>query len=106
MFKKVIKTETKNYRPFSIMHLISKGILKAFHEQTYDYLRRNELLHSYHSGFRANHSAYTCLPQSTDMILNSAENGLYTGLILIDPQKAFDTLNLKILLEKIKCLGF
>ena len=41
-----------------------------------------------------------------DMILNNAENGKHAGMILIDLQKAFDTLDLKILLEKRKCISF
>ena len=40
------------------------------------------------------------------MILNSAENGKHTATILIDLQKASGTLDHKVLLEKIKCLGF
>ena len=40
------------------------------------------------------------------MILNNAENGKHAGMILIDLQKAFDTLDLKILLEKRKCISF
>ena len=35
------------------------------------------------------------------MILNGAENGKRTGMILIDLRKAFDTLDHKILLGKI-----
>ena len=40
------------------------------------------------------------------MILNRAENRKHTGMILIDLQKAFDTLDHKILLDKMKCIGF
>ena len=40
------------------------------------------------------------------MILNGAENGKHTGMILIDLQKAFDTSDHKILLDKMKCIGF
>ena len=40
------------------------------------------------------------------MILNGAENGKHTGMILIDLQKAFDTSDHKILLDKMKCRGF
>ena len=42
----------------------------------------------------------------TDMILNSVEDGIHIGTILIDPQKAFDNLNHNILLDKMKCIGF
>ena len=71
-----------------------------------DYLQRNKLLYGYQSGFRANHSTDTCLSQLTGMILNGAENGKHTGMILIDLQKAFDTLDHKILLAKLRCIGF
>ena len=42
---------------------------KSNHNQTRDYLWRNEYLYLYQSGFRENHS--------TDMILSGAENGKY-----------------------------
>ena len=103
MFKKGITTEA---RPISLLSLLSKVIGKSIHDQTQDHLQRNELLYSYQSGFRANHSTDTCLSQLTDMILNGAENGKHTGIILIDIQKVFDTLDHKILLQKIKCIGF
>ena len=34
------------------------------------------------------------------------DNGVYTGMILIDLQKAFDTINHKILLDKLLPIGF
>ena len=40
------------------------------------------------------------------MVLNGAKNVKHLAMILIDLQKAFDTLNHKILLEKMKCIGF
>ena len=79
---------------------------KSIHEQTQDYLQRNELLYSYQSGFRANHTTDTCLSQLTGIILNGAENGKHTGMILIDLQRAFYFLDHKILLNKMKCIGF
>ena len=106
LFKNSIITEAKNYRPISLLPLISKVTEKSIRDQTQDYLQRNKLLHSYQSGFRANHSTDTCLSQLTDMILNSAKNGKHTGMVLIDLQKAFGTLDHKILSDKMKCIGF
>ena len=46
------------------------------------------------------------MSQLTDKILNGAENGKHTGMILIDLQKALDTLDHKILLGKMLYIGF
>ena len=77
---------------------------KQIHNQTKDYLYRNKLLYIYQSAFRANHSTDTYLSQLTltDMILNSAENGKHTLMILINLQMVFGTLEYKILSDKIK----
>ena len=42
----------------------------------------------------------------TDKIFNGFNSGLLTGMILIDLQKAFDTIDHYILLEKLPSLGF
>ena len=105
LFKKGIKTEAKNYRLISLLPLISKVTEKSIHDQTLDYLQRTGLLFIYQSCFRANHSTDTCFSRLTDMILNGAENGNHTVMILVNPQKAFDTLNYKILLDKMKCIS-
>ena len=58
------------------------------------------------SGFRTKHSTDLCLSYLNDKILRGFDNGLFTGVILIDLQKAFDTIDHNILLEKLKAIGF
>ena len=41
----------------------------------------------------------------SDYILNNQDKGEYTGMVVIDLQKAFDTVNHKILLSKPQALG-
>ena len=57
------------------------------------------------SGFRSDFSTDTCLSYLHNKILRGFEKGEYTGMILIDLQKAFDTIDHKILLQKLKCIG-
>ena len=45
------------------------------------------------------------MSQLTSIILIGAENGKHKVMILIDLQRAFDSLDHKILLCKIKCIG-
>ena len=43
---------------------------------------------------------------TTDFILRGMDKGFHTGLILVDLQKAFDTLDHSVLLQKMGCIGF
>ena len=42
----------------------------------------------------------------TDKILKGFDKGLLTGMILVDLQKAFDTIDHEILLQKLKAIKF
>ena len=66
LFKKGSKTDPKNYRPISLLLLISKLIEKAIHIQTQEYLDKNGLIYKFQSGFRKNFSTDSCLVQLTD----------------------------------------
>ena len=105
-YKKEAKTKPKNYRPISLLPLISKIIERIIHDQTQVFLDENKILFTYQSGFRKHYSTYTCLSYLADRVRNGFEKGSLTGMILIDLQKAFDTIDHKILTEKMSCLGF
>ena len=55
---------------------------------------------------RPKHSTDTCLTLLNNNILNGIDRGLLTGMILIDLQKAFDTIDHEIFLMKLECMGF
>ena len=71
-----------------------------------DYLAQYNILCKYQSGFRTKHSTNLCLSYLNDKILKGFDNDLFTGMILIDLQKAFDTIDRNIILEKLKVIGF
>ena len=91
--KKGFLTETSNYRPISLLLLISKVIKKVIHNQTSTFLNSRNFLYNYQSGFCKNHSTDFCLSFLNDKVLNGFDQGLITGMILIDLQKAFDTID-------------
>ena len=100
------KVETQNYRPISLLPLVSKIFEKIIHAQTQQFLDENDILYKFQSGFRQNHSTDTSLSYLNDKILHGFDNGCFTGMILIDLQKAFDTIDHNIFLKKLKYLGF
>ena len=106
LYKKGSNVDPKNYRPISLLPLVSKIFEKIVHIQTQEYLDTHQILYKYQSGFRARHSTDTCLSLLNDKILQGFDVGKLTGMILIDLQKAFDTIDHEILLMKLECLGF
>ena len=89
-----------------MLPLISKVIGKVIHDQTSAFLNSRNLLYNYQSGFRKTHSTDFCLSFLNDKVLKGFDQGLITGMILIDLQKAFDTIDHDILLQKLYPIGF
>ena len=106
--KKGSKSDPQNYHPISLLPLLSRIIERIVHDQVQDFLGKNKLLYRFQTGFRKNYSTNTCLGHLilTDKITTRFDKGLFTGMILIDLQKVFDTIDHQILLKKMKYLGF
>ena len=105
IFKKGRKTNVSSYRPISLLPILSKVIEKVVHEQTTKFSNDNNVFYKYQSGFRSR-PIDLVLSFLTDKILKSFDNGMYTGMILIDLQKAFDAINHEILLNKLLPIDF
>ncbi|CAL4144275.1 unnamed protein product [Meganyctiphanes norvegica] len=63
------------------------------------------MLYCYQSGFRKSHSTDTCLINLMDYLHTNISEGKYVGMILLDLQKAFDTVDHVILCNKLKNIG-
>ena len=79
---------------------------KIIHNQTQLFLDDNNISYKYQSGFRKYYLTDTCLSYLNNKVQIGFEQGLMTGMILIDLQKAFDTIDHDILLQKMHCLSF
>ena len=69
-----------------------------------EFIDKYNILYKFQSGFRKYHSTDFCLSYLTDKISKGFDSGLLTGVILIDLQKAFDTIDHNILLQKMSSL--
>ena len=106
LYKKGSVTELCKYRPISLSPLISKVIGKVIHDQTSTFLNSKNFLYTNQSGFLKKHSTDFRLSYLNDKILKGFDRGMMTGMILIDLQKAFDTIDHDMLLQKLYAIGF
>ena len=106
IYKKGSLTEASNYRPISLLPLISKVIEKVIHDQASAFLTSGNLLYSYRSGFCKNHSSDYCLSFLNDKILKAFYQSLMTDMILIYLETAFEKIDRDIQLQKLYALGF
>ena len=84
LFQKCSKTDSSNYRPISLLPLLSKVFERVVLDQTKEFSILNKILYDYQFGFRKNHSTDTCLSFLNEKILKGFDDGLVTGMILID----------------------
>jgi len=96
----------KDYRPVSILCVLSKVLEKIVHEQMCEYVEQNDILSPLQSGFRKNYSTITALLKVTDDINKAMDNSKLTLLSLLDLSKAFDCVHHELLLTKLGALGF
>ena len=97
-YKKGLKTDPENFRIISLLPLMSKIIEWIIHDQTMNFLSDNNVLYKLQSAFRKFHSTSSCLSYLYDKITKGFDSGLLTGVVLIDLQKAFDTIDDNILI--------
>ena len=105
LFKKNCRSEVGNYRPVSILCVVSKILERAVYNQLEAFVTKNNLIYEFQSGFRGNFSTDTRLIHLTDHIKKNTSKGLYTGMIMLDLQKAFDTVDHEILCQKLSVMG-
>ena len=101
LFKSGKSDNMDNYRPVSILPVVSKILERAVHTQLYKFMVDNNLLSPYQSGFRKRRSTETACISFTDSIRRGMDQGMLTGSVFIDLRGAFDTVNHDLLLAKL-----
>ena len=104
VFKKGDRLDKSNYRPISILPVISKIFERVLFYQINEYMDPH--LSIYQCGFRKNMSAQNCLIFMLEKWRNCLDKKGTTGVLLTDLSKAFDCLKHDLLIAKLNAYGF
>ena len=103
--KKQSKVDYANYRPISLLSNIEKIIEKLMYKRLSNFLDINNLIYSLQFGFQQKYSTTHALINLTESIRQTLDEGSFGCGIFVDLQKAFDTVDHKILLHKLEFYG-
>jgi exonuclease III len=101
IFKDGDKTDVTNYRPISVLPVLSKIYENSINSRLTDHLFRNELIHRNQFGFQKSSNTTAAMVNLFDGIIKSLERKKKTCCLFIDLKKAFDCVNHIILSRKL-----
>jgi hypothetical protein len=95
------KKDPTNYRPISLVAVLSKPLEKHIEKHIRNHFTTYNLLHENQSGFRKDHSCHTALTNMVEQFYTNIKDEQLTGAIFADFAKAFDVIDHKLLLKKL-----
>ena len=100
-----------NYRPVSVLCVVSKIVEKIMYNRVTTFLERSQILYCNQFGFREKSSTHVALLTFIDTVIQAIGNNEYAIGVFLDSLNNFDTVDHKILLDKldnygIRCCAF
>ena len=82
-----------NYRPISIVYVLSKPLDKHTNKHLLLHINRYNLLHTNQSGFRKKHSCQPALKSLVEQWLTNINNNEFNAVIFVDLKKSFGVID-------------
>lgn len=99
------RNRVTNYRPISVLPVVSKILEKIINNCLKNYLEKNNLLSDRQYGFRNDRSTDDAVHDLTNHIVTSLDKREKCVAIFLDLAKAFDTVSIPRLCTKLEKLG-
>lgn len=105
IYKKGDPHQCENYRPISILPTISKIFETVIKTRLINFFENKNILATNQHGYRTKKSTTTALTNVVLQIYEAFDNREYAQIAFCDLSKAFDSVNHKILLQKLWRVG-
>ena len=104
IYKKGKRDLKDNYRPVSILPVLSKLYERSMFKQISEFFEN--IFSKNQCGFRKGHSTQQCLLAMLEKWKRSVDNGKAFGALLKDLSKGFDCLDHELLIAKLSAYGY
>ena len=101
IYKSKSKYEITNYRPISLLPVISKVVQQRLTK----FLDKNNVLYSGQYGFRKHRSTSDAISDLAGNVVDALDKGMFTIGVFLDMSKAFDSIDHETLFKKIEHYG-
>ena len=105
IFKSGDRTNVTNYRPISMLSILSKIFENCIYSRLVTFFETNAILSDRQFGFRHGRSTADAILKVTEFINDSMDDQEISMCVFVDFRKAFDCINHAILLRKLECYG-
>ena len=102
LHKSGVKTNICNYRPINQLNNVSKIFERLLFTQLYNHFEDNNLFYNFQFGFRKHRNSLNLTLLLINDIKSNKVDKRFSCCVFIDFTKAFDSVNIQILMNKLR----